>query len=68
MWREACGVHEANDPGFTIKELTAMLNLGRTAVHSRVQRLIKEGKCVGGRGIRRSADGRKYYVTVYELK
>lgn len=68
MWREVCDVREANDPGHTIKELVGILNLSRSAVRARVQRLLEEGKCVKGLGTRLAPDGRKFYVSVYELK
>lgn len=66
-WRTEIERLERGDPGETIGELCKTLKMGRTSLQRKVSKLIKEGRCTEGRGVRYTPSGRLYPVAVYQL-
>lgn len=55
------------DPGVTVAELAEEFNCGKSTMRERLNKLVKAGRCIKGRGTRVDSVGRYQIMPVYQL-
>lgn len=69
-WRaelERLGELGIGDPGFTATELIESMGVTKTRIHGILKRLVDEGRCKMGKGVRTDVTGRRRKYSVYQL-
>ena len=67
QWQAALAGAQQDDPGLTASELAFNHGLPASTVRSRLEGLVRAGKCQKGQATRVDSAGRKYHVSVYQL-
>lgn len=68
MWKELIGCDEELVEGQTTREISKIIGCSFSTAKRRLDKLLQQGKCVKGLGLREYTDGSIHKVPVYQIK